>query len=182
MKTYLTYGLAMAGAGAVLALILFFLGLHSDPAKFSVAQSVQTFGGLAIAIACLILGIRARRSSLPETEAFTYGRALAAGTMIVLFATLFGTVFNLLYTTVIHPDYTEVLVQSQLAAAEQKGMPPEQLDQMESVMRMMSKPAIQAAMGLFFGFLFGFVVSLIVAIFMRRPAVVAAPEPPPIQA
>lgn len=40
MKTYLTYGTAMAGSGFVLTLVLFILGFHSDPAKLGVSQWV----------------------------------------------------------------------------------------------------------------------------------------------
>src|SRR5436190_20832879 len=97
MKNYLIYGFAMAVAGAVLAVVCYLLGLHSDPAKIGTAQTLGIVGGCAIGITCIVLGTKARRAEVPVTEDFSYGRALGAGVMIPLFAALFGIVTNYLY-------------------------------------------------------------------------------------
>src|SRR5215217_3994138 len=102
MKTYLTYGLAMAIAGALLILMLYLLGFHSDPAKLETAQALGMIGGLVIGVVCITLGIKARRAELPLTENFTYGRALGTGVMIALFASLFGLVTSFAYAKFIN--------------------------------------------------------------------------------
>jgi len=56
MKTYLTYGFAMAIAGALLSLVLYFLGYHSDPAKFATAQIATAD---AVAPSTAPIGVRA---------------------------------------------------------------------------------------------------------------------------
>lgn len=170
MKTYLTYGLAMALAGAVLTLALYFLGYHSDPAKIGVAQGIGSIGGLAIGITCIVLGTKARRAELPANELFGYGRALGAGVMIVLFASLFGIVTNLLYITVINPSMTDITVQAQLDKLEAKGLSGARLEQVEKMTRMMTKAPVQAAFGFLGGMFFGTIVSLVTAAFLKRPA------------
>ncbi len=176
MKTYLTYGLAMAIASLLLTLALFFAGYHSDPDKVQSAQMVLTIGGLAISIVGIVLGTKARRSEIPATEPFGYGRALGAGVMIALFSAVFGTIVHLAYTQAINPDFNEVLLQGQLAKLEADGVPSSQLDAAEVVMRKMMHPALQAVFGLVGGTLYGTVVALITSIFLRRRATDPIPQ------
>ena len=112
MKTYLTYGFAMALGGALVSLAMFLLGLHDSPSKLDTAQWIQMGCGLAVGITCIVLGTKARRAEVPPHENFGYGSALACGVMITLFAALIGLVTNYLYTAVINPNFVEVLLQS----------------------------------------------------------------------
>src|ERR1019366_4642334 len=102
MKTHLTYGSAMAGAGFVLVLVLYILGFHSDAAKISPAQWIQGVLGFGIGIACIVLGTKARRANVPAEDDFGYGSALGAGVMITLFAALLGLVTNFVYRSEEH--------------------------------------------------------------------------------
>lgn len=180
MKTYVTYGLVWALAGAVLTLALFFLGFHADTEKLQSANWISLGGGIVISVACLMLGTKARASEVPATEAFGYGRALAAGVMITIFATLFGVIFNFLYSQVIHPGMQELQVQAQLEKMEASGVPSAQIDAAEGMIRTMMHPALQAVFYVFGGVLFGTIISLITSIFLRRPA--APAEPPAVTA
>ena len=101
MKTYLTYGFGMSMATLLLALILFFLGYHSEVEKVGAAQTIATVGGLVIGIVGVVLGTRARRAEIPASEPFGYGRALGAGVMIGLFSAIFGIVANRVYMAMI---------------------------------------------------------------------------------
>src|SRR5436190_548993 len=105
MKTYLTYGSAMAGGGFLLVIVLYVLGFHSDPAKLRTAQWIQGCVGLGIGITCTVLGTKARRAQVPLTEDFGYGSALGTGVMIALFAALIGLVTTFLYGGVINPHF-----------------------------------------------------------------------------
>jgi hypothetical protein len=182
MKSYLTYGLAMAIAGAVLNIVLYLLGFHSDPAKLLTAQIVGGCGGLAIGITCLTLGIKACRAEVPATEEFGYGRALVAGVMISLFAALINIATTYLYATVINPGFVDVIVQAQAQKFEAQGMSPSQIEAAEKMVRMFSGPAVQAISGFLGGMFFGTLISLVAAAFLKRPA---APEsfgaPPPLR-
>lgn len=170
MKTYLTYGLAMAIASLLLTLALFFAGYHSDPDKVQSAQLTLTLAGLAISVVGIALGTKARRTEVPATEPFGYGRALGAGVMIALFSAAFGTIVHLTYTQAINPDFNEVLVQGQMAKLEADGLPASQIEAAEAVMRKMMHPALQAVFGLVGGTLYGTIIALITSIFFRRQA------------
>jgi len=170
MKTYVTYGFFMALGGMILTLALYFLGFHSDPAKFSTAQWIGSIGGLAIGITVLTLGIKARRAEVPATEEFSYGNAVAAGVAITLFGALFGIVTNCLYFQVINPGMSEIIVQAQLDKMEAKGMSGAQLEQAEKGIRFFMKPAITAVVGFVAGLFWGTIISLVAAAFLKRKA------------
>lgn len=181
MKTYLTYGFAMAFGGAVLLFALFFLGFHDNPAKLDTAQWIQGIVGLAISIACTVLGIRARRAEVPADQAFGYGSALGAGVMITLFAALIGIVTTYLYSAVINPNFTDVMLQAQAAKLEEKGIPTDKIEQIQKATAVMMKPPVMAAMGFLSAMFFGTLVSLVAAAFLKRPALEdSADAPPPL--
>jgi hypothetical protein len=179
MKTYLTYGGAMAIGGALLTFALFFSGLHSDAAKLGTAQWVGFAGGVVIGVTCLILGIKARRDESPSEEDFTYGRALGAGVMIVLFGSVFGMATTILYSSVINPGFTDVMVQAQVQKWEAAGLNAAQIEGAEKMTRTMMKPPIQAAFGFVFAMIGGTILSLIVAAFLKRTALERAEAQPP---
>ena len=170
MKTYLTYGSAMAGGGFVLVLVLYILGFHSDASKLSIAQWVQGCAGLGIGIACIVLGTKARRASLPAEADFGYGSALGAGVMITLVAALLGLVTNFVYMRLINPGMNDLIIQAQIAKWEAAGMSSARIEQAEGMMRKMMSPPVQAAFGFLGGMFFGTLISLITAAFLKRPA------------
>jgi hypothetical protein len=181
MKTYLTYGFAMAFGVAVLMLALFFLGFHDNPAKLDTAQWIQVILGLAITIACTVIGIRARRDEVPADQTFGYGSALGAGVMITLFAALIGIVTTYLYSAVINPNFTDVMLQAQAAKFEEKGIPTDKIEQIQKATAVMMKPPVMAAMGFLSAMFFGTLVSLVAAAFLKRPALEdLADAPPPL--
>ncbi len=175
MKTYLTYGAAMAGGGFLLVLILYILGFHSDASKLGMARGIQACIGIAIGVTCIVLGTKAKRATVPHHEEFGYGRALAAGVMITLFASLFGIVTTLLYSSVINPDMNEIAIQAQIAKWQTAGMSDARIEQAEAMMRKMMSPPIQAYFGFLAGMVFGTIISLITSGFMRREAVTDIP-------
>ncbi len=183
MKTTFLYGLGMAIAGAVLNFILYFAGMHDTPEKLQSSQTVGMVAGLVITVAGLVLAIRARRDETPLDEDFGYGRALGAGTLTALWGSLFGNLFNVAYMTVINPGLADVTREMQINAWEEQGLTPEQIDQAEGFLNMMSNPALQFVFGFIFAFLFSFVFALIIAAFIRRSAEESFDEaaPPPLE-
>jgi hypothetical protein len=169
MKTCIIYGLALAIGLALLSLLFFFLGFHSDVSKFLSTQWISTVASLAVTIACIAFGMKARRDQIDGGESFTYGRALGTGVLIALFATLFGSVSYFLYTNVVNPEFRDVLVQAQLTKLEASGTGGAQLEKAEKMIRVFMHPALQAAMGILMGLFWGTVISLIAAAFLKRP-------------
>lgn len=168
MKTYFTYGSAMAGGGFLLSLALYILGYHSDPAKLSVANWVQGCGGLGISIACIVLGIKARRAQVPVTEEFGYGSALGAGVMVSIFAALVGLVTTYLYMGVINPELSSIIIQAQADQLEAQGMSADKIEQIQKVSAPFMKLPMQMVFGFLGGILFGTLISLISAAFLKR--------------
>ena len=171
METYLKFGGAMAGGGFLISVVLFLVGMHSDPAKLATAQWIQGCLGLAIGIACVVLGTKEKRATVPMTEEFGYGSALGAGVMVTLFGALIGLVTTILYMQVINPGFGDVIMQAQVAKWEAMGMSGARIEQAEGMMKKMMSPPIQAAFGFLGGMLFGTIISLISAEFLKRAAV-----------
>ena len=107
MKTYLTYGFAMAFGGALVVLALYFLGMHDSADKFDTAQWIQTCLGLAIGIAGIVLGTQARRTGVPAGEPFGYGSALGAGVMITRVAALLARINHTFLKKLFFTECTE---------------------------------------------------------------------------
>jgi hypothetical protein len=170
MKTSLTYGFAMAVAGAVLAMVLYLTGLHSDAAKLTTAQIVGTVGALIIGAICITLGTRARRAEYPPNETFSYGRAFGTGVSIALFAALFGILTTFAYTKFVNPEFVDVIVAAQNQKLEARGLSSAQLEATEKMVRKMSAPPIQAAFGFVGALVLGTLISLVTAAFLKRPA------------
>ena len=168
MKTYLTYGSAMAGGGFLLILVLYILGFHSDPAKLDTAQWVGGCGSLGIAITCIVLGTKARRAQVPSTEGFGYGSALGTGVLIALFASLLGLATTFLYNGVINPHFTEVMMQAQANKMEAKGLSADQIEKIQGMSAMFMKLPVLMVSGFLFNMFFGTVISLISAAFLKR--------------
>ena len=173
MKTYLIHGLAWAIAGCVLNVVLYLLGFHSDPARLVPAQIIGGLTGLVIAITCIALGTKARRSEIPPTEEFGYGRALGAGVMVALFGALFGSMTHYAYAKFINPEFVDVIVQAQVQKLEERNLSAAQIEGAEKMIRSMSGPGVQALFGFIGGVLFGTIISLVTAAILKRPA---APE------
>jgi len=175
MKSYLTYGAFIAIGNAVVTLVLFLTGFHSEAEKLQTAGYVSGLAGLAIGITLLIIGVRAKRAETPITEEFSYGKALGAAVMISLFATLFSTTFQFIYTSFINSNFAEVTVQAQIAGMQAKGIPSDTIEKAEGMMRMMTKPAVMAGFGFAGGMFFNVIISLIAATFLKRRSVEVPP-------
>jgi hypothetical protein len=175
MKTCALYGFISTLAGAFLVLILYFAGFHSDPSKLGAAQAIASIGGLAIAVTCTALGMRARREETPAAEEFGYGATLGAGVLIALVGSVLGAIFTYAYHAFINPGFSEILIQDAVTKMEAKGVSGAQLDKIESFDRILFSPVGMAVSALVIGFIFGVIISLIVAAFVKRPA----PSQPP---
>lgn len=176
MKTPALYGFISALAGAVLNLILYFSGLHSDPAKVATAQAIGWLG-MVIFIVCLVLAVRARRAEVPATQAFGYGSALGVGTQVALVSAVLGAIFYYCYLRFINPGFVDVLFQAQDEKLQAKGVSGPALDRAEGFMRTMLQPGVSSITFVIAAFVMGFILALIVAAFIRRPE---PTQPPPI--
>jgi hypothetical protein len=170
MKTTFIYGLSMAIAGTLMIFLLYFLGFHDSPEKIGTAQLIGGIGGFIITIGGLILAVKARRGETPLEEDFGYGRDLGAGVLTALWASLFGTLSNVVYMSVINPGMQDAIVTNEINKLEAQGLTAEQMDQAEGMIRMMTIPAASGIMGFIGAFVVSVIISLIIAAVLKRPA------------
>ena len=174
MKTTFFYGVIMAIASILLNYAMYFLGFHDSVAKFATGQMIAGIAGMVIGIVCLVLSVRARRAETPTTEGFGYGRSLIASFMTALWSTILTIISWVLYLTVVNPGVRDIMVQSELAKLEAKGLSSTQIEQAEGMIRMMMGPVPQALIGFCVGLVIWTLISLIIAAFIRRPAPAAS--------
>lgn len=183
MKTPLTYGFAMAVAGAVLTFAMFFMGFHDTPEKMDsiFTNTVNFVGPLAIGITCLVLAMKEKREDTPAEKDWGYGSALGTGVLTVLFGSLIGAVTAYVYYVFINPNIGEVIYQVQVAKMEAKGMSSDQIEKAEPMMRKFMNPVMMTVFQSVIGFVWGVILSLVVAIFFKkRPEAPLAAEPPAV--
>ena len=170
MKTTFFYGVIMALTSILLNYAMYFLGFHDSVEKFLTGQMVSGIAGMLIGIVCLVLSVRARRAETPASEGFGYGRSLLASFMTALWSVIFSILSWVIYLTVVNPGVRDIMVQSELAKLEAKGLSSTQIEQAEGMIRMMMGPVPQALIGFCFGLVIWTLISLIIAAFIRRPA------------
>ncbi|MBE2214672.1 MAG: DUF4199 domain-containing protein [Opitutaceae bacterium] len=180
MKPYVTYGIGIAVAGALLTLALFFMGVHNDVEKMQSTGSIAGWLTFAIAIIGVVLAIRATRNGSPD-GGLTYGRGVLTALLVGVVAGVLGAVFNYVYTAIINPGMVETLREMQVAALEGKGLNQQQIDAAEGVMKIMTSPVVTSAMALLMTPIFYTIVGLIASIFLKREPV-APPAVPPAAA
>ncbi len=107
----------------------------------------------------------------------TYGQALGAGVLALIFASILSSIYVYLLYTVIDPSLLEqVRIMTEQRLVEQGNIPEEQLDQVMEMSMRFQKPGIMALMGIFGGALIGLIISLITAIFTKKNPSEVVPE------
>src|SRR3954465_4846179 len=101
MSTKFTYALILTVCGPVFTLLLFFTGFQTE--KLAIGRNLEWFR-LLISFTVLYLGVKAVRDETPG-KGFSYGQALGAGTLIGLYATLMGSVYNYIHLKFVNPSF-----------------------------------------------------------------------------
>ena len=175
MKTYLTYGFGIALGGAIISMVLYFLGFNADPDKLQASRWITMVIGIVIAIVGLYLGTKEKRALTPPDKPWGYGSAFGAAFMIGLFAAIFSGLYNYAYFAFIDPGISDIILQMQLDQMEAKGMSADQIDKIEPMVRKWINPVAMSISGFVGAFFFHVVIGLVVAAFVKsRPQT----EPP----
>ncbi len=107
----------------------------------------------------------------------TYGQALGAGVLALIFASVLSSIYAYLLYTVIDPSLVDqIRIVTEQRLVEQGNIPEEQLDQVIEMSMRFQKPGIMAIMGIVGGALIGLVISLITAIFTKKNPSEVVPE------
>lgn len=178
MKTYLTYGVGMTFASAVVTLVLHIMGYWSDPEKLGTALMIAFPVGLLITTGGIVLGTKEARAP-HGAKGFTYGQAWQAGFFVILFAALSGVIFNAIYFGVINPNFNEVTMDWTKSFMERMGAPEAQIDKKIEEMRTTNTVLRQVINGFVGAVVLGAIISLITAAVMKRAPVEDFSEAPP---
>lgn len=175
MRLYATYGFLITLATVIWTMTLFMLGYHSE--NIAMGQKLGWLG-IIISVVGIALGMREYRNEVGQ-GVMSYGRGLGTGMLITLWSTLFSSIFNVVYFKFINPNFSEMMLQFQLAEMEAKGIPAANIDQAEGMIRMFTSAPMMTIFGTLAMVFGGFVVSLVLAaIFKAKPA----GDAPPVQA
>lgn len=155
------YGLYLGLALIVYSLILYLASLNMNSTLNSLIYLIIA-GGLFVSLKQYRDGVNG--------GVMTFGEGMKLGILISLFAGFLSGVFSYVLHLV-DPTLIDQIIQFQQEAMLEKGMPEDQVAQMEEVMRKMSNPLIMVVSSLFSMALVGSILSLVVsAILKKKPA------------
>lgn len=177
MKTSLTFGFLLALAGALTSLGLFLTGYHDSAPKLQSAQWIQMAVGTLASVACLAAAMRTKREQAPADGEWSYAAAFGSGVLTGLCAVVIGSAFSYVYYKLINPNLSETLVQMQLTAMAEKGMPAKAISEVEPMMRRWMMPEIMTLMQALTGMIASTALSALIALFFRTRTSAQATPP-----
>jgi hypothetical protein len=163
MNPTLRYGLIIAGSQAVIALLLYGLGLDTVESLSMVTGSFTT----AIMAYICYLNLRHYRD-IENNGYMSVGQGLGRGFRTGLIGGGFLAVFYFLYYKFINPGFLERLQIREEQKLEEQGLTDEQLEQALKFIDMGFQPLWQAVLTYFGIILFVVVASLILSAFMKK--------------
>jgi membrane protein DedA with SNARE-associated domain len=172
MKPYVTYGIGVTVAGALLTFALYFLGAHNDVEKMQATSTVAgILAGFVIPVVATFLTLRA---AAPD-GGMSYGQGVLTALLLGVVAGVLGAVFNYIYGAIINPGMFDTIHEMQVAALEAQGkMTAEQIDQAAEMMKKFSGPIFTSIAALIGSPIFYTIIGLVVSIFVRRAPVMPA--------
>jgi len=168
-KSSLIYGLYLALISILISVIIWAGDLMQS---FGIWGSA-IIGLISIVITFVLLIVFTKLYRNKVLGGFiSYGHAFKFGVLVVVFATIISSLYNLLFHTVIDPGYTEnlmaVMQQKTISYMEQVGAPESQID--KTVEKFSDIPTVWETIkqGLLIGVISGVILSLISAAIVKK--------------
>ena len=158
-KTNLTNGLIMGLVGIVYTMVMYFLDLTFNTTLGYLFMLVQIF--------LLFFLVRSYRDNYLLGN-ITYGQAVGAGVIIILYSAIIMAVFNYILYTIIDPGLTTKKLAFMEDMMLKKGTPQAAIDTFMKMQEKLQKPAIVAPLSIIGSMVGGTIMSLIIAIFARK--------------
>jgi len=98
----------------------------------------------------------------------TYGQALGAGVLTLLFASVLSSIYTYLLYTVIDPSLMEQMRIFTEETLVQRGIPEEQMQMSLDIALKFQTPVMMVVMGIFGGAFIGLIISLITSIVIKK--------------
>ena len=165
-STALRYGGLTALAVIVVQLITHLMG-YTDPARGQEPMAmVLSLLSFVVWIAGIVMAVKAYRTAVGGYLSF--GKAFQAAFFTILIAALVSLVWNILFTSVIEPDFYQNLLDGMRDAMEEQGAPDETIDMMMGYYEILFSPFIGPLAGLVSAAIGGSIVALIVGAIMKK--------------
>ncbi len=171
-QTAIRYGIIGGLIFVVWGLIAQMTGL-ADPCQAMEGGSNSIVTGL-VSILILIgvnalVGVLAIRQHTTDLGGYIpFGRAFVVALVALIVAGVISGLFNVLYTTVIDPAFSERVMGCLEAQYEAQGLDPSQIDSAMGVMKIMYNPILQVVTSIFTSAFFGAIISLILAAILKK--------------
>ena len=160
-KIALYYGVIWGLLSVALSVIAYVTNNHIDRPMW------LTIIGLAIMVVIIVYGLKAYKH---ENQGFlSISEALKVGLAVSLIAAIIGTLYNLLFVSVIEPEFVNQTLEytRETMITENPDMTEEQLEMTMGITEKMMTPLVMSAMGLIFTLFLGFFTSLFAGLIMK---------------
>jgi uncharacterized membrane protein len=98
----------------------------------------------------------------------SYGRALGISMIIILIAGILHSIYFIIHTTIIDPEYVNKLLAVVEETLLERGMSDDQIEMAINMQRKMMKPALMTIFGLLGTAFWGFIISLITSAIVKK--------------
>ncbi|CAM1362635.1 conserved membrane hypothetical protein [Tenacibaculum sediminilitoris] len=122
--------------------------------------------GFIVMIALIILGIKKFKAD--NGGILTFGQALKVGVGIAVISAVISTIYTLIFTNVIEPDFQAQMMEIQKQGWIDAGMTDEQIEASETMAEKFNSPLITAPLALVVSAFFGFIISAIGGAIMKK--------------
>ena len=158
----LNYGLYLGIIGVFIHLVFYATGTL---VKFGWLNGIIGFIAM---IALIILGIKKFKTD--NNGFLTFGEALKVGVGIAIISAVITSIYTLIFTNLIEPDFQAQMMEVQKQAWLDAGMNDEQIEASEAMAQKFSSPVITIPISIVVSAFIGFVVSAIGGAIMKKTA------------
>ncbi|MDE1206804.1 DUF4199 domain-containing protein [Tenacibaculum larymnensis] len=156
----LNYGLYLGIIGVFIHLAFYATGTLI---KFGWLSGIIGFIAMIVLI---ILGIKKFKTD--NSGFLTFGQALKIGVGIALISAVITTIYTLVFTNVIEPDFQAQMMEVQKQTWIDSGMTDEQIEASEAMSKKFSSPIITVPLSIVVSAFFGFIISAIGGAIMKK--------------
>ena len=156
----LNYGLYLGIIGVFIHLAFYATGTLI---KFGWLSGVIGFIAMIVLI---ILGIKKFKTD--NNDFLTFGQALKVGVGIALISAIITTIYTLVFTNIIEPDFQAQMMEVQKQTWIDSGMTDEQIEASEAMSKKFSSPVITVPLSIVVSAFFGFIISAIGGAIMKK--------------
>ncbi|WP_299433095.1 DUF4199 domain-containing protein [uncultured Aquimarina sp.] len=169
-NTVLRYGIY----GAITISVLFLIALYAGKSLSFTAQEVIGYSTMVISLIFVFFGIKHYRDN-ENNGTVSFGKALAIGVLISLFAAIAFGILDIIYIKFINPDFTTeyyATITEQMKSSLPEAEFEVKLAELEAQKELFSSPLMNFLLMSSTVLIIGFIISLISGLILQRKATV----------